>query len=237
MPIHWVDMAIVTSIQPFTLWRNTGFAALCLIFAIWGWYDYDVKIPRLERDSAAYTEAKDIRSNLEKAAETAELKPEQLQQLDTARKVLDDIKARYGSAVPSKPQAYDRPVQLWLYIVGCGVLGVPMFVWPIVRTRRNPYRLDDDGTLHTPKGVVRPDEVEDIDMSRWCSPTGDRRSTWTAKLLLKDGRKVLLDDHDHRGMHLIIGAYAHRLHPDQWTPEAKRVGEASVPEAAGSAKA
>ena len=230
-------MAIQTTIQPFTLWRNLGFAMLCAVFAVWGWYDYEYKIPRLEKDSSAYIAAKDTRAALEKAAEAAPLNAEQLKQMDEAKAVLADIKDRYGSAVPNKPAAYDRPMQLWLYIVGCGVLGVPMFVWPIVRTRRNPYRLDDDGTLHTPKGVVRPDEVEDIDMSRWCSPTGDRRSTWTAKLLLKDGRKVLLDDHDHRGMHLIIGAYAHRLHPDQWTPEAKRVGEASVPEAAGSAKA
>jgi hypothetical protein len=225
-------MPIVTSIQPFTLWRNTGFAGLCLVFAIWGWYDYAVKIPRLETDSAAYQAAKDTRSNLEKAAETAELRPEQITQLEEARKVLDDIKDRYGNAVPSKPQAYDRQVQLWLYIVGCGVLGVPMFMWPILKTRSNPYRLEDDGTLHTPKGVIRPDEVADIDMSRWCSPTGDRRSTWTAKLILKDGRKVLLDDHDHRNMDLIIGAYAHRLHPDQWTSNAKRVGEGSVPDPA-----
>ena len=224
-------MAVVTSIQPFTLWRNVGFAILCLVFAGWGWYDYDFKIPRLERDSAAYQQAKDTRSNLEKAAETAELKADQVQQLEAARKVLDDIKARYGAAVPSKPQAYDRPVQLWLYVVGCGVLGVPTFLWPVLRTMRRPFRLDDDGTLHTPQGVVRADEIEDIDMSRWCSPTGDRRSTWTAKLQLKDGRKVLLDDHDHRNMHLIIGAIAHRLHPDQWTPEAKRVGEATLADA------
>jgi hypothetical protein len=224
-------MAIVTSIQPFTFWRNVGFAGLCLVFALWGWYDYDVKIPRLERDSVAYEQAKDTRASLEKAASAgAELKPDQIEQLEAARKVLEDIKDRYGSAVPSKPQAYDRPVQLWLYIVGCGVLGVPMFLWPVFRTVRNPWRLDDEGVLHTPKGPVRPDEIVDIDMSRWCSPTGDRRSTWTAKLILKDGRKVLLDDHDHRNMDRIIGVFAHRFHPDQWTKDAKRVGEAQVPE-------
>ncbi|NBX25866.1 MAG: hypothetical protein EBQ99_07430 [Planctomycetes bacterium] len=231
-------MPIVTSIQPFTLWRNTGFAALCLIFALWGWYDYEYKIPRLERDSAAYQAAKDTRSNLEKAAETAELRPEQITELEAARTVLDDIKDRYGNAVPSKPQAYDRQVQLWLYIIGCGVLGVPMFAWPIVKTMRRPYRLDDDGTLRTPEGTFPAEQIVDIDMTRWCSPTGDRRSTWTAKLILKDGRKVLLDDHDHRNMDMIIGAYAHRFHPDQWTKTAKRVGEASVPDpATGSTNA
>jgi hypothetical protein len=39
-------------------------------------------------------------------------------------------------------------------------------------------------------------------------------------------------------MDLIIGAYAHRLHPDQWTKNAKRVGEGSSPApAAGPANA
>jgi hypothetical protein len=221
-------MAIQTTIQPFTLWRNLGFAALCAIFAVWGWYDYEVKIPRLEKDSSAYMAAKDTRAALEKAAETAPLNEAQLKQMDEAKAVLADIKDRYGSAVPNKPAAYDRPMQLWLYVVGCGVLGVPSFLWPVIRTSRRAYRLDDDGTLHTPDARIGADEIVEIDMSRWCSPSGDRRSTWTAKAVLKDGRRVLLDDHDHKNMHLIIGAIANRLHPDQWTVEAKRI-DSSTP--------
>lgn len=216
-------MAIQTSIQPFTLWRNLGFAMLCAVFAVWGWYDYEYKIPRLEKDSAAYIAAKDTRAALEKSAETAPLNAEQLKQMEEAKVVLADIKERYGSGVPSKPAAYDRPMQLWLYVVGCGVLGVPAFLWPVIRTSRRSYRLDDDGTLHTPDERIDVHQIVDIDMSRWCSPSGDRRSTWTAKAVLQDGRKLLLDDHDHKNMHLIIGAIAHRLHPDQWTPEAKRI--------------
>jgi hypothetical protein len=219
-------MAIQTSIQPFTLWRNLGFAMLCAIFAVWGWYDYEYKIPRLERDSAAYQSAKDSRAALEKAAESAPLNEAQLKQMDEAKAVLADIKDRYGNGVPNKPATYDRPMQLWLYVVGCGLLGVPSFLWPIVRTSRQVFRLDDDGTLHTPDGTIRADQIVDIDMSRWCSPTGDRRSTWTAKAVLQDGRQILLDDHDHRNMHLIIGAIAHRLHPESWTAEAKRVAAA-----------
>jgi hypothetical protein len=225
-------MAIQTSIQPFTLWRNLGFAALCAIFAVWGWYDYEYKIPRLERDSTAYQLAKDSRAALEKAAEAAPLNAEQLKQMEEAKAVLADIKDRYGNGVPNKPAAYDRPMQLWLYVVGCGVLGVPSFVWPIVRTSRRTFRLDDDGTLHTPDGAIPQDQIVDIDMSRWCSPTGDRRSTWTAKAILRDGRQILLDDHDHRNMHLIIGSIAHRIHPGTWTAEAKRVAAAESAEAA-----
>jgi hypothetical protein len=216
-------MAIQTTIQPFTLWRNLGFAVLCAVFAVWGWYDYEYKIPRLERDSAAYIAAKDTRASLEKAAEAAPLTEAQLKEMDQAKVVLADIKERYGSAVPATPASWDRTLQLVLYVIGCGVLGVPAFLWPVIRTSRNAYRMDDDGTLHTPTGTIRGEDIVDIDMSRWCSQTGDRRSTWTAKAVLKDGRRVLLDDHDHRNMHLIIGAIAHRLYPDQWTREAKRI--------------
>jgi len=222
-------MAIRTSIQPFTMWRNLGFGILCLVFAIWGWYDYEIKIPRLEVDSAAYEKAKDTRSALEKIAEEkGQLTDTQVKERDEALAVLADIKARYGSAVPAKPAAYDRPLQLWLYVIGCGVMGVPFFAWPIIRTIQRPYRLDDDGTLHTPDGSYSQDEVVDIDMSRWCSPTGDRRSTWTARAVLRDGRKILLDDHDHKNMHLIIGAIAHRLYPNEWTVQAKRVDAAAA---------
>lgn len=228
-------MAVVTGIQPFTFWRNTGFAVICAIFALWGWYDYEVKIPGREVDSAAYDKAKETRSTLEKAAETAELKPAELAELDAAKAVLTEIKTRYGSSVPAKPAAYDRPVQMWLYIIGCGVLGVPMFIWPIIRTTRRPYRLDDDGTLRTPSTVITPSDIQDIDMGRWCNPSGDRRSTWTAKLKLKDGRTVLLDDHDYKDMHLIIGAIAHRLYPTQWTSEAKRVEQPAAASTADSA--
>jgi hypothetical protein len=227
-------MAIVTGIQPFTLWRNVGFAVLCAVFGVWGWYDYAIKIPRLEVDSAIYEKAKDTRSTLEKQAETKPLDDAQIKQMEDAKKDLDGIRARYGSTVPAKPAVYDRPMQLWLYIVGCGVLGVPMFVWPIVRTRMKPYRLEDDGTLRTPSESVSPTDIVDIDMSRWCSQTGDRRSTWTAKAVLKDGRTILLDDHDHKNMHLIIGAIAHRLHPDEWTPDAKRVGAQPSDDAANT---
>lgn len=220
-------MAIQTTIQPFTLWRNLGFAALCAIFAVWGWYDYEIKIPRLEQDSAAFLAAKDTRAALEKAAESSPLNEAQLKQMEEAKAVLADIKDRYGSGVPSKPSTYDRPMQLWLYVVGCGVLGVPSFLWPVVRTSRRSFRLDDDGTLHTPDEAIPASQIVDIDMSRWCSPTGDRRSTWTAKVVLQDGRRILLDDHDHRNMHLIIGAIAHRLHPNEWTSEAKRVHAAA----------
>jgi hypothetical protein len=213
-------MAIQTSIQPFTLWRNVGFGVLCLVFALWGWYDYQYKIPRETDDLARYTELGNAIGELEKKGN---LTPEETQALAEKTAEKSAISKRYGNGTPPAHATYDRAMQLWLYIVGCGVMGVPMFAWPLLRTSMRPYRLDDQGVLHTPDGVYGPDEIEDIDMSRWCSPTGDRRSTWTAKVVLKNGKRILLDDHDHRNMHMIIGAIAHRLHPDQWTAAARRV--------------
>jgi hypothetical protein len=40
-----------------------------------------------------------------------------------------------------------------------------------------------------------------------------------------DGKRILLDDHDFKNMHLIIGAIAHRLMPDKWTAHAKNAAE------------
>lgn len=238
LPAHRIDtaprilytlsyMAIVTRIQPFTLWRNVGFGLLCLVFGLWGAYDYWIKIPLLEEDSSKYEVTKEIVSNLEKSAEKTPLTVPEIKQRDEAKNTLTEIRARYNNTVPAKPAAYDRPMQLWLYIIGCGVLGVPMFAWPIIRTRMKPYRLEDDGTLRTPTTTIPESEIADIDMTRWCSPTGDRRSTWTAKLLLKNGKQILLDDHDNKNMHLIIGAIAHRLHPKLWTAKAKRIEQPS----------
>ena len=92
-------MAIQTSIQPFTLWRNLGFAMLCAVFAVWGWYDYEYKIPRLEKDSSAYIAAKDTRAALEKSAEAAPLNAEQLKQMEDAKVVLADVLDVDGRAV------------------------------------------------------------------------------------------------------------------------------------------
>ena len=50
---------------------------------------------------------------------------------------------------------------------------------------------------------------------------------WMAKsiawLVHSDGTRVKLDDYKHKNLYLIVGAIASRLHPDQWTPEAKPV--------------
>jgi len=224
-------MAIRTTIQPFVLGRNAVFTILCLAFGLWGWYDYSVKIPDLEADCVALDTAKEEVKKFETQSATADLKENEKAQWNASKKVVEEITRRNGGA-PTKPSPYDRTMQLWLYIIGCGVLGTPFFVWPILQIVRKQFVLEDDGTLRTPTGTFSTAQIVDIDMSRWCAKEGDRRSTWTATVVTSDGQRILLDDHDFKNMHLIIGGIAHRLMPDQWTADAKRVGEKTEAEAA-----
>ena len=217
-------MAIRTTIQPFVLWRNAIFAILCLAFGLWGWYDYSIKIPNQEADFSAFEQAKEVKVKFETQAATMPLNNAQTAEFAAAKKTIDEITTR-NSGAPTKPSQYDRTMQMWLYIIGCGVLGTPFFIWPIIQAMKKKYVLQDDGTLHCPQGIFTVDQIAEIDMSRWCAKEGDRRSTWTATVVTSDGQRILLDDHDYKNMHLVIGGIAHRMMPDKWTPEAKRVGE------------
>ena len=168
--------------------------------------------------------AKEQVKKFETQSATADLNENEKTQWNAAKKVVEEITRRNDGA-PTKPSPYDRTLQLWLYIIGCGVLGPPFFVWPIVQIARKQFVLEDDGTLRTPTGTFSAAQIVDIDMSRWCAKEGDRRSTWTAHVVTSDGKRILLDDHDFKNMHLIIGAIAHGFMPDIWTAEGKRVGE------------
>lgn len=214
-------MAIVTSAQPVPLVRNAAFALFCVVGGLWGAYDYWVAYPAIEATAARFEEAGKVVKDAEARAGTP-LGPAETKAYEDAKATIAGITQTFNGP-PPKLAAYDRPVQLWLWVVGCGILGTPFFIWPIVRQLRRTYRLDDQGNLQTPEGPVPESSVVGIDMSRWCSPTGNKRSTWKAWLLTADGGRVELDDHDYRNMHLIIGHYAHRFHPDEWTREAKRV--------------
>jgi len=123
-----------------------------------------------------------------------------------AIKALGDITA---------PGKYDRITQ-WAFIscLPC----VPYFVWMFLASKRRVYRLDDDGTLHTPQGTWARDDIADIDMGRWMAKS-------IAWVVARDGTRIKLDDYKFRDLHLIIGSIASRLHADDWTGEAKPIGE------------
>ena len=122
------------------------------------------------------------------------------------------IKALGDITAPGK---YDRITQ-WAFIscLPC----VPYFVWMFFAARRRVYRLDDDGTLHTPEGTWARDDIADIDMGRWMAKS-------IAWVVPRDGTRIKLDDYKFRDLHLIIGSIASRLHPDDWTSEAKPIDD------------
>ena len=104
-------------------------------------------------------------------------------------------------------------MQLWLYIVGCGVLGTPFFVWNLIVMPRAAakWRLNEDGSLDTPEGAIPADQIANLDMSRWMAKS-------IATIETSDGRSIKLDDYKFRNMDLMIGALAQRFAPGEWTP-------------------
>jgi len=128
------------------------------------------------------------------------------------------------------PAAYDRPVQMWLYVIGCGVMGAPWFLWQWLAAARVRFRMEDDGTLQAGKDRIAPDRIADIDMSKWMSKS-------IATVVTTDGKRIVLDDYKYRGMDKIVGAIATRFYPDDWTPDArdlKRIREQEAAEAASA---
>lgn len=239
-------MKVRTSARPYPFVLNLAFALFCLGGAVWGAYDYWIAYPAIQRandelDAATRTLAEvaiaagagDPDAAPSAGADTApladsiaasSLSEEDRRRYEEATATIQRIHAEFGGRRPKQLAAWDRPLQLWLWVIGCGVLGFPFFVWPLIRMVRRRWELDEDGTLRTPWETIPLTDVTGIDMSRWCSPTGSKRSTWKAWLLTRDGRRHELDDHDYLNMHRIIGFYAHRFHPDEWTEEAKRAG-------------
>lgn len=113
-----------------------------------------------------------------------------------------------------KPHEYDR-IMKGLVFLPC-LPFFPYFLWIYYRTKRQVYQLDDDGTLHSLLGEWPEDSIADIDMSKWMAKS-------IAHVVHSDGRRLKLDDFKHKNLHLIIGAIASRLYPQDWTTEAKQV--------------
>jgi hypothetical protein len=205
-------VAIQATVQTRQILWNVVYAVLCGGLALWGAWDYWVTIPRAEADAIRFEEASAVHQQLAEVSQSRSLDDAERAAFLDAEEVLNEFK----DEPPVKPAAYDRAVQLWLYMVGCGVLGTPAFLWNLIVLPRQArqWRLDDDGSLHTPTGTFAANEIAEIDMSRWMA-----KSIATVKAA--DGREAKLDDYKFRGMHLIVGALASRFHPEEWTEEAR----------------
>ena len=221
-------MAIETSLQPRQKWWNLLYAVICGGLALWGAYDYWVSIPRREQEFASYEASKKRHEELAAAAAKAPLA--EAERAEYLRLDADFQKrAAENRPVPTMPPAYDRPVQLWLYIVGCGILGVPWFLWQWLSIADKRYRLEDDGTLRAPGlAPVPPDAIADIDMSKWMSKS-------LATVRTADGRSIVLDDYKFRDTHLIVGAIASRMYPEDWSADGKDLKRARALEGGSTA--
>lgn len=205
-------MAVTTSMQPRQFWTNSIYAVVCLLFALWGWYDYSVKYPNMQKEFDEHKALSDERKEIEERKEKEGLlSPESLARYEEVKAKLNEYKE-----APVAPGKYDMAIQLWLYIIGCGVLGTPYFLWNLWSIGRKSYRLDDDGTLTLPEGTCRIDELRSLDMERWMSKS-------IATITMPDGREVTLDDYKFKDMDKIVGAIANHFEPGQWTEDVKPV--------------
>lgn len=206
-------MPIETRIRTSVTVKNIVVSLVCLGFGLWGWYDYSVKIPRERKDFEEFVTADKLRGELEAAARVMPLTDEQKQQFKDVTATL----ARFTEK-PSEPSSYDDDIQLWVYIVGCGVLGTPWGIWSQWRLSRKKFRYDDDGTFHAREGTFPPDAIADIDMTRWME-------TSVATVVLADGRRIDLDDHYYQGVEDIVAKLAARFHEGKWTSDARPIGD------------
>ena len=105
-----------------------------------------------------------------------------------------------------------------MYIIGCGVLSGPYFLYAQWKLTRRRFRLDDDGTLHSREGTFAADQLADLDMSRWMEKS-------IATAVTTDGMRVDMDDFLYKGVEDIVATLAARFHPGQWTRDARPIGD------------
>lgn len=225
---------------------------VCLVLGLWGVWDYVVAIPRAATEAARADTLRLVKNGLDTplgsehrvkalAALDAEIKVENSEEPtwgtslegmknaivgegaelhQTGLEIVEAGLSEYGHV--TAPSKYDRNMQ-WIFIL-CLPFGVYyLFMYLKMSRRARLYLLTEEGTLTTPEGTWTSGEIEDIDMTRWIAKTGSARSTWTARVVLKDGDQVVLDDFIYRGMDKIIGSLAHKFYPEEWTSLARRV--------------
>ena len=215
-------MAFESRIRPRQIWFTVGYAALCAALGVWGAYDYWVSIPRLEAEFAEYqSAAARVKHYADRSVPGApRLTAQEESDYQQAREVVN----RYASGAPTPVAFYDRPLQLWVYMIGCGIVGTGWCVLSLARTASRTFRLDDDGVLHAGARMISRDDVTGIDMGRWMA-----KSIATVKV--RNGAPVVLDDYKYSGLHLIVGTYAHRFDPQVWNADATLVKKGAKPSA------
>ena len=201
-------LTITSSISKGYAWRLIIIAVACVGLGIWGIYDYAVGIPNQQRSFERFETLKQDRDALETLRSQRELTESEGINYDRLKAELTQL------GTPAPPGKYDRIIK-GLVFVPCLPFG-PYLLWMCFRANRRTYRLDDDGTLHLPKGSWNAQDIKEIDMTRWMSKS-------IAHVVNTDGTRAKLDDFQHKDLHLIVGAIAARMQPEEWTPDARPV--------------
>jgi len=205
-------MVIIATIRlKRTLWL-WSYTVICLVLGVWGAYDYWIKIPRNERDYAAFVVEKGKFDQLEKESQSHELSETNKQEYASIKSFL----ASFTDGVPEPVPAYDRPLQLWAYIIGTGCIGTPWFLWTLLKNRKMRVEIDDNGTLTDGRVKLRASQIKSIDMSKWMSKS-------IATVHGTANEIIVIDDYMLENGAAIIGLIAHRFEPENWTIEARRV--------------
>ncbi|MSR69928.1 MAG: hypothetical protein EXS17_06235 [Phycisphaerales bacterium] len=216
-------MAVVaTARKKRILWLG-AYALLSSVLAVWGAYDYWVRIPNHERQYAEFTQQKETLDRLEAKAATTSLSEDEKRTYSDANGVLQSFKDSTPEPVP----AYDRPLQLWVYIVGCGVLGVPWLLFGIVKLRRQRLELDNEGNITLNGQSLKCDQIQSIDMARWMSKS-------TATVRGTNGESLKIDDYLLQDAHLIVGRIANRFSPELWNADGTKVKASEEAESASN---
>ena len=99
-------MAIETSVSRMHIGRTIGLAVLCLVFGLWGLYDYMIAIPNQAREA----QLKQVISLVQQAltSQDAELRNESIAAIDVEVQYLKDKLQAAASSLSQETD--DRPV-------------------------------------------------------------------------------------------------------------------------------
>ena len=211
MRYDWV-MAVVARVRGKRIVWIGAYAILSFVLGVWGAYDYWVRIPEHEANYAAYGGIKSKFDELEKRSATIPLTPVEVAEYDAAKTAL----ASFVGGAPEPVPAYDRPLQLWVYFVGCGLLGTPWCCMMILKLRRQHFEFDDAGNLSALGVRIAAENIASIDMSQWMNKS-------IATVHGVGGERIKIDDYMMENANLIIGSLANRFEPLLWNTDATKV--------------
>jgi len=196
------------------------YVVLCFGLGVWGAYDYWIRIPHDEQTYRDFEDAKNTFDSLQKKADEGKsLSAEDRADYEQSKKRVAEFQPP-----PSPVPAWDRPLQLYVYVIGCGVISAPWFLLSLVKLQTKRVELterSETGILRSGKTMIEVRHATEIDMSRWMSKS-------IAVVRASDGTSIEIDDYMLQDGEKVVGFFAHRFLPAEWTTEAKRVTAADA---------